>query len=192
MPVFDTIFGAAPRCHVCSIGIEPNPRHLPRHQKLTLKLGQAGAGVIILPAAVGTIDGQTELRLGAHMSAFEDAGASVAGLASRAHTLLPVRQVRFARILLAQSPPPPTHSPQLNQTICSIAIPSIPPSNTPPPLSQTTPSPLPHILPRQVSLARVIKLVRRLLDEHRDEQGHRGLLLMKVHLSEGKIGVSLW
>ena len=55
LPVFNEIFGPAPRCHVCAIGIEPNPRHAPRHAKLVSKLRQAGAGVVMLPGAVGSV-----------------------------------------------------------------------------------------------------------------------------------------
>ena len=97
---FDNAFGKAPRCHVCAIGIEPNPRHRSRLATVTERLTAMGAGVAFIDAAAGTTDGIVDLQLGARKSPFEDAGASINGVGSfkGSHTFT-VRQVRLSRII---------------------------------------------------------------------------------------------
>ena len=57
LAVFDRLFGPPPRCNVCAIGIEPNPRHRVRLQKVEQHLRAAGAPVLILSAAAANFDG---------------------------------------------------------------------------------------------------------------------------------------
>ena len=61
LPMFEQAFGQAPRCNVCSIGIEPNPIHAPRLSHLATTYQEAGAGVLILAAAASDADGVTRL-----------------------------------------------------------------------------------------------------------------------------------
>jgi hypothetical protein len=62
LPVFDQYFGRAPRCHVCSIAVEPNPRHAPRLRELQQSLRAAGAGVLVLTATAADVyDGNTTM-----------------------------------------------------------------------------------------------------------------------------------
>ena len=64
LPIFDKYFGPAPRCKVCAIGIEPNPRHSGRLSALEQGLRAAGAGVLILnQTAADVSDGSTSLHL---------------------------------------------------------------------------------------------------------------------------------
>ena len=57
LAMFHRLFGPPPRCNVCAIGIEPNPRHRARLQKVEQHLRAAGAHVLILSAAAATFDG---------------------------------------------------------------------------------------------------------------------------------------
>ena len=57
LAVFDRLFGPPPRCNVCAIGIEPNPRHRARLEKVEQHLRAAGAPVLILSAAAANFDG---------------------------------------------------------------------------------------------------------------------------------------
>ena len=59
--VFDDAFGAAPgrNCHVCAIGVEPNPRHARRLGKMQESFNAAGAGLYVIKAAASTTDGGT-------------------------------------------------------------------------------------------------------------------------------------
>ena len=50
LPVFEQLFGPAPRCGVCAIGIEPNPRHAARLHRLQRDLRAQGAPVLLLQA----------------------------------------------------------------------------------------------------------------------------------------------
>ena len=60
LPIFDQYFGHAPRCNVCTIGIEPNPRHTPRLVKLERSMRAAGAGVLVLNRTAADVsDGNT-------------------------------------------------------------------------------------------------------------------------------------
>ena len=64
LPIFDKYFGPAPRCKVCAIGIEPNPRHVDRLAALEKTLRAAGAGVLILNRTAADVsDGTTSLLL---------------------------------------------------------------------------------------------------------------------------------
>ena len=47
LPIYDEYFGSAPRCNVCAIGIEPNPRHASRLESMQQALRAAGAGVLV-------------------------------------------------------------------------------------------------------------------------------------------------
>ena len=100
LPLFESIFGPAPRCRVCAIGFEPNPRHAPRLTTLQANLGSAGAGVLIFEAAAGTVDGVLPLTLGARKSAFEDAGASTLGIGRyKDPQQVLVRMIKLERII---------------------------------------------------------------------------------------------
>ena len=64
LPIFDEHFGPAPRCNVCAIGIEPNPRHADRLLALQHALRAAGAAVLILNGTAADVsDGTTVLQL---------------------------------------------------------------------------------------------------------------------------------
>ena len=71
--IFHDVFGAERRCQVCAIGIEPNPRHEARLDELEVKLGRAGAPVLVLRAAAATSD--SELTLFVHANATLDVSA---------------------------------------------------------------------------------------------------------------------
>lgn len=57
---FRAAFGDAPRCSICSIGFEPNPRHTPQLAKVQSRLRAMGAPVLFLHAAAGAADGYVE------------------------------------------------------------------------------------------------------------------------------------
>ena len=48
LPVFEQYFGTQPRCGVCAIGVEPNPRHTERLRTVETALRAAGFGVLWL------------------------------------------------------------------------------------------------------------------------------------------------
>ena len=93
LPIFDEYFGRVPRCGVCAIGVEPNPRHSPRHAQVQAALRTAGFGALWLSAtAADVVDGTTIMKLSPKSSwwgmAVNDVGASVEP-ASRAAKLNP-------------------------------------------------------------------------------------------------------
>ena len=64
LPIFDEYFGRVPRCGVCAIGVEPNPRHSPRHAQVQAALRTAGFGALWLSAtAADVVDGTTIMKL---------------------------------------------------------------------------------------------------------------------------------
>lgn len=64
LPIYDEYFGSAPRCNVCAIGIEPNPRHASRLESMQQALRAAGAGVLVLTSTAADVeDGNTSLLL---------------------------------------------------------------------------------------------------------------------------------
>lgn len=66
LPIFEDYFGPAPRCGICAIGVEPNPRHTPRLSHLQAVLRAAGAPVLWLhETAADVADGFTTLNLNA-------------------------------------------------------------------------------------------------------------------------------
>lgn len=64
LPLFEKHFGPAPRCHVCSIGFEPNPNHGKRLDEVETRLRAAGAGVLIFRVAAGAADGTMKFAAG--------------------------------------------------------------------------------------------------------------------------------
>ena len=100
LTTFDSVLGPAPRCGVCSIGFEPNPRHGQRLNEVERRLNAAGVGVVIFRAAAGAVDGEVVLEMGASKSNFEDAGASALGIGRyRGRASTTVRSIRLSRIL---------------------------------------------------------------------------------------------
>ena len=73
---FDKLFGPTPRCGVCTIGLEPNPRHSAKLHSLTRHLQAAGAGVIVLHGAALDRNGSINLQIDSDNSQW-DLGASV-------------------------------------------------------------------------------------------------------------------
>ena len=99
-PQFDAVFGSSPRCGVCAIGFEPNPRHTDMLDVLERRLGAAGFGAMVLRAAVGASEGSLRLQFGVRRSMYNDAGASVLGIGRyQGHASVVVRQVHLARIM---------------------------------------------------------------------------------------------
>eukprot|EP00947_MAST-08B_sp_MAST-8B-sp1_P001158 g1158.t1 len=77
--LFRHYFGPAPRCHVCSIGIEANPTHSARLDEVQRRLRAAGAGVLFFKAAAATNShGKLEFNVGKpdDVKRFQDWGAS--------------------------------------------------------------------------------------------------------------------
>lgn len=66
LPIFDDFFGKAPRCQVCAIGVEPNPKHTLRLMQLQKDLRKAGAPVLwLVERAAGISNGFASLDLSA-------------------------------------------------------------------------------------------------------------------------------
>lgn len=119
LPVFDKYFGPAPRCGVCAIGIEPNPKHTARHAEMQAALRAAGMGVLWLSATAADVaDGSTTLNLaGGGGMVVNDVGMRAEPVTSskasravtdsivRVATLDLAKMVLFVRSLLL--PPPP-------------------------------------------------------------------------------------
>jgi len=62
LPIFDKYFGKAPRCGVCAIAVEPNPRHTARHKELQAVLQAAGAGALWLSRTAASVsNGQLDI-----------------------------------------------------------------------------------------------------------------------------------
>ena len=70
--VFERSFGEPPRCNVCAIGMEPNPRHAGRLSELEAKLQRQGAPVAMLNMAAGTYNGETEFWMPSKPNKFND------------------------------------------------------------------------------------------------------------------------
>ena len=82
LPLFDKVLGKAPRCEVCSIGIEPNPKHAARLKKLVGRYAMAGAHVLMLYAAAAAHPGAMQLAVGKSKDELNDKndwGAHLAG-----------------------------------------------------------------------------------------------------------------
>ena len=101
LPIFDGIFGPAPRCNVCAVGFEPNPVHRKRLAFLQTKLRNAGApGVLILETAAGNADGVLHLHVEAAVSRAEYQGSStLTPWKYPKHRPHMVRMVHLARII---------------------------------------------------------------------------------------------
>lgn len=99
LPIFDELFGVAPRCHVCAIGMEPNPHHRPRLQHLKRVLTNAGAAVEIFEAAAGHTDGLLTLKFKSRTSVFHDAGLLTVASQSDSNRSTAVRMIHLARII---------------------------------------------------------------------------------------------
>ena len=69
---FEQLFGEPPRCKVCAIGMEPNPRHAQRLFRLERELVRAGAPVAIVHAAAGTQNGETHFMMPSRADSHED------------------------------------------------------------------------------------------------------------------------
>jgi len=104
-PHFAKYFGEAPRCAVCSIGIEPNPRHFARHGALERRLGAAGAKVAFVHAAAAVGDGEAKLWMpaGSAKDKNEDWGATIAvgGVPPRGLKAVTTPLLNLSSLLLA-------------------------------------------------------------------------------------------
>ena len=104
MRLQDDAFGPAPRCHVCSIGFEPNPAHQPRLQHLQRTLRAAGAGVLVVHAGLSSSDGTLPLQgVGAlgHSADMTQTGVALRHhTPASAHPSVSVPTVDFATVLL--------------------------------------------------------------------------------------------
>ena len=76
LQVFAAYFGVAPRCDVCAIGIEPNPRHAARLREMQARLTRADAPLAVLPAAAGVRDGALGFFVPARPDGYVDWGAA--------------------------------------------------------------------------------------------------------------------
>ena len=64
LPIFDKYFGPAPRCGVCAIGVEPNPRLSARHATVQAALRRAGVGALWLSeTGADVVDGTTTINM---------------------------------------------------------------------------------------------------------------------------------
>lgn len=103
LPVFRASFGReSSRCHVCTIGFEPNPHHVKRLSELEARLRRAGAGVLVFHAAAGATDGAVTLRTPVRKNQFQDAGANTLETSSPTtgkYVLHRVRMIQLSRIL---------------------------------------------------------------------------------------------
>lgn len=109
LPIFDEYFGRVPRCGVCAIGVEPNPRHSPRHAQVQAALRTAGFGALWLSAtAADVVDGTTIMKLSPKSSwwgmAVNDVGASVkpASIAAKLNPKNDMDTVSVATVDLAE------------------------------------------------------------------------------------------
>jgi len=75
--VFQQIFGPAPHCNVCAIGIEPNVRHADRLLELERRLTNAHAHVAILRVGAATTDGEARFVVPNFFDAKEDWAARI-------------------------------------------------------------------------------------------------------------------
>jgi len=80
---FDQIFGPAPRCSVCAIGIEPNPRHIKHQKEILHHIRSAGGAALILQGAASSVGGATQTFHTLGEEDFDhDQGATVSSLAA--------------------------------------------------------------------------------------------------------------
>ena len=63
LPVFERIFGQAPRCHVCAVGFEPNPHHSETLDAVESSLRAAGAPILVFRAAASDADSTSVFML---------------------------------------------------------------------------------------------------------------------------------
>ena len=105
--VFDDVFGRdRDPCGVCAIGIEPNPHHEQRLERLERRLRGAQARVLVLRAAASDADSVTQLAL-EHRdqeSTNKDVGATAAPTwagtrAAWSAAIVDVRTVDLARVI---------------------------------------------------------------------------------------------
>lgn len=102
LPIFARYFGPSPRCGVCAIGFEPNPRNRARLSEVEANLTAAGVGVAFFEAAASDQAGVTLLQLDRLQSKYKDAGASTLALAGRGgHDLIAyeVRTMSLATVV---------------------------------------------------------------------------------------------
>ena len=102
MTLQDEAFGQAPRCHVCSIGFEPNPKHQPQLQHLQRTLRAAGAGVLVVHAGLSSSDGTLQLQgveSRSHSADMTQTGVALSHSPASAQSVS-VPTVDFATVLL--------------------------------------------------------------------------------------------
>ena len=100
LPEFARHFGEL-RCRVCAIGLEPNPRHEARLQKLERRLSRVGAPILVLRAAAGTVEGAMQLHMHRDVpDAWKDVGASgAASQGGASTTAVAVRTIDLAALV---------------------------------------------------------------------------------------------
>ena len=117
LPIFERFFGPAPRCGVCAIGVEPNPRHEARHQQLQAALQAAGVGGLWLSrTAVDVADGSMTIDMAQERDQdVNDVGMRVdaSQRVHRARQGVTVRTIDLADLVLfvrneLRAPPPGT------------------------------------------------------------------------------------
>jgi len=100
LPIFEEYFGPAPRCRVCAIGVEPNPRHEARHKQVQEALQAAGVGALWLSrTAAHTVDGELSINLGwAGGKEVNDVGLSIYAK-GRPKDQVTVRSIDLAKLI---------------------------------------------------------------------------------------------
>lgn len=100
LPIFEEHFGPAPRCRVCAIGVEPNPRHEARHKQVQEALQAAGMGALWLSrTAANTVDGELSINLGwAGGKEVNDVGLSIYAR-GRPKDQVTVRSIDLAKLI---------------------------------------------------------------------------------------------
>lgn len=97
LPIFDRVFGPAPRCQVCAIAIEPNPAHAERQRAMKRHYLAAGvAGVEFLPFAAALLDANS-VNFSVSASDPISSSSSLEHVVGRA---VSVRTVDLARLLM--------------------------------------------------------------------------------------------
>ena len=136
LPIFEQYFGPAPRCRVCAIGVEPNPRHAPRHAELQAAYRAAGVGALWLSETAADVSNgtlQLDLSKGGG-SDVNDVGLSTEqqGRMLRKDQFVQVRTIDLAALIrfvdaelrVLQSPPLQPKS--LFQQLLSLVAPGRP------------------------------------------------------------------
>ena len=96
LPIFDAYFGPAPRCHVCSIGVEPNPRLTKKHVTLEESLRARNVGALMLSNTAADISaGQTHISPRGHTAGPNFVGGQVGWGKENVTTIDLARLVRF-------------------------------------------------------------------------------------------------